>query len=69
MFLHEGNPCRFTFLLIHKYKLESFFNAVSLGRVCFPICGLLFSENSDFALIPPPTTSERGELLPKTAFD
>lgn len=69
MFLREGNLCRFTFLLIHKYKLESFFNAVSLVRICFPICSLLFLENSDFELIPPPTISERGELLPKTASD
>lgn len=48
MFLHEGNLCRFTFLLIHKYKLKSFFNAVSLVRVSFPICGLFFLENTDF---------------------
>lgn len=43
MFLHEGNLCRFTFLLIHKYKLEYLFNAV---RVCFPICGVFFLEKT-----------------------
>jgi len=69
MFLHEGNLCRFTFLLIHKYKLESLFNAVSLVRVCFPIFDLFFLENTDFWTNSTTYYIRAGEHLPKTASD
>jgi len=63
MFLHEGNLCRFTFLLIHKYKLEYLFNAV---RVCFPICGVFFFRKNIFESS---TTSEWSECFLKTVSD